>query len=93
MATEVEKLLNRKVVVVSSDGRTYSGILKSFDQTMNLVIENSKEMLYDQKHQYQELTMSTFLIRGENVVLIGESIEDKTDLSLIPGSNLLPVLY
>lgn len=55
------------------DGRNLFGILRSFDQFANLVVQDTVERIYlVAKKQYGELVQDNFLIRGENVVMLGE---------------------
>lgn len=74
-ASLVEEL-DKKLVVVLRDGRKFIGVLRSFDQFANVVLENTVERTYcgdcfGDKH------VGLFLIRGENVVLLGEIDEEE----------------
>ena len=96
MASELEKLINQEVYAVAADGRCYNGLLKCFDQTTNIVIENCKERLHDQRKDYHEPYMGTFLLRGENVVAICEvnkTEASKFDNNLLSGENIPSVQY
>jgi len=48
-----------------------SGVLRSFDQFANLVLESTVERVFVGE-QYGDIPLGLQLIRGENVVLLGE---------------------
>ncbi|CAI5481281.1 unnamed protein product [Closterium sp. Yama58-4] len=62
--------LDKKLLVVLRDGRKIIGILRSFDQFANLVLERTTERIVVGE-QYCDLPLGLYIIRGENVVLIG----------------------
>ncbi|RCH80564.1 Sm-like protein, partial [Rhizopus stolonifer] len=55
-------------MVVLRDGRKLIGILRSFDQ---FVLQDTIERIYV-NGCYGDIPRGVFLIRGENVVLLGE---------------------
>ncbi|KAJ3511658.1 hypothetical protein NMY22_g15584 [Coprinellus aureogranulatus] len=67
-----------KMLVILRDGRKLHGVLRSYDQFANLVLENCYERIYHQ-NLFAERHHGLFLIRGENVVLMGEIDLDKED--------------
>lgn len=66
------------MLVILRDGRKLHGVLRSYDQFANLVLENTYERIYHQ-NLFAERHHGLFLIRGENVVLMGEIDLDKED--------------
>ncbi|KAL7641899.1 UNVERIFIED_CONTAM: hypothetical protein RMT77_007773 [Armadillidium vulgare] len=68
--------LDKKLMVYLRDGRTLIGILRSVDQFANLVLHRTIERIHVGK-QYGDIDRGVILIRGENVVLLGEIDEDK----------------
>lgn len=60
-------------MVVLRDGRKLYGILRSYDQFGNLVLDDTIERLYVDL-EYAEEHLGPFLVRGENVVLVGEIV-------------------
>ncbi|KAL9716207.1 hypothetical protein Ac2012v2_000652 [Leucoagaricus gongylophorus] len=66
------------MLVVLRDGRKLHGVLRSYDQFANLVLEDTVERIYH-GDSYAENWHGLFLIRGENVVLLGEIDLDKED--------------
>ncbi|KAF5273461.1 hypothetical protein FQA39_LY07478 [Lamprigera yunnana] len=63
--------LDKKLMVVLRDGRTLIGYLRSVDQFANLVLHNTIERIHVGK-EYGDIPRGVFIVRGENVVLLGE---------------------
>lgn len=63
-----EKLVN----IVCSDGRNFIGHLISFDQKLNLVLKDCEEREYVKGETMTTQKRGLFMIRGDNVGLIGE---------------------
>jgi len=63
--------VDRKMLVILRDGRKLHGVLRSYDQFANLVLEDTVERIYH-GDVFAESWHGLFLIRGENVVLLGE---------------------
>ncbi|KIY72810.1 Sm-like ribonucleo protein [Cylindrobasidium torrendii FP15055 ss-10] len=70
--------VDRKMLVILRDGRKLQGVLRSYDQFANLVLEDTVERIYH-KNAFADFPRGLFLIRGENVVLLGEIDLDKED--------------
>eukprot|EP00245_Coleochaete_scutata_P004752 TRINITY_DN17687_c0_g1_i1.p1 TRINITY_DN17687_c0_g1~~TRINITY_DN17687_c0_g1_i1.p1 ORF type:complete len:130 (-),score=25.50 TRINITY_DN17687_c0_g1_i1:841-1230(-) len=71
--------LDKKLLVILRDGRKLIGILRSFDQFANVVIEAAVERIIV-GDQFCDLPLGLYVIRGENVVLIGEIDPSRQDL-------------
>jgi len=81
------------MLVVLRDGRKLIGVLRSYDQFANLVLEDTVERIYH-GDVYGDIHRGVFLIRGENVVLVGEIDLDKEDnipLQQVPLEHIIPV--
>ena len=69
--------LDHKQLVVLRDGRKIVGLFRSCDQFANLVLQNPYERIIVGK-QYCDLPLGAiYLVRGENVVLMGRIDEGK----------------
>ena len=55
------------------DGRTLIGYLRSVDQFANLVLHRTIERIHV-NNEYGDIKRGIFIIRGENVVLLGEIV-------------------
>jgi len=83
--------LDKKILVVLRDGRTLIGLLRSIDQFANLVLHRTVERIHVGK-QYGDISRGIFLIRGENVVLLGEvdlEKESKVGLTQVSIEEIL----
>nr|XP_023013300.1 U6 snRNA-associated Sm-like protein LSm1 [Leptinotarsa decemlineata] len=63
--------LDKKLMVLLRDGRTLIGYLRSVDQFANLVLHQTIERIHVGK-EYGDIPRGVFIVRGENVVLLGE---------------------
>merc|ERR1712083_267155 len=70
--------LDKKLMVLLRDGRTLIGFLRSVDQFANLVLHQTIERIHVGKC-YGDIPRGVFVVRGENVVLLGEIDAEKTE--------------
>ncbi|RDX85238.1 Sm-like protein LSM1B [Mucuna pruriens] len=68
-----------KLLVLLRDGRKLMGTLRSFDQFANAVLEGACERVIVGE-LYCDIPLGLYVIRGENVVLIGELDLEKEEL-------------
>lgn len=73
--------LDKKLMVLLRDGRTLIGYLRSVDQFANLVLHQTIERIHVDK-AYGDIPRGVFIVRGENVVLLGEIDQARDE----PGS-------
>lgn len=76
--------VDRKIFVLLRDGRNLFGILRTFDQFANLVLQDTFERIYLQEEgeapaRFGEVYRGVFMVRGENVVMMGELDIDRED--------------
>ena len=76
------------------------GILRSYDQFGNLVLDNTIERYYVDLEWSEEALGGGYLVRGENIVLVGEVDEEefksysrKMSRFRRPLERLLPVYH
>nr|XP_020641825.1 U6 snRNA-associated Sm-like protein LSm1 [Pogona vitticeps] len=71
-----------KHLVLLRDGRTLIGYLRSIDQFANLVLHQTVERIHVGR-KYGDIPRGIFVVRGENVVLLGEiDLEKESDTPL-----------
>ncbi|KAJ8723189.1 hypothetical protein PYW08_003101 [Mythimna loreyi] len=70
--------LDKKLMVLLRDGRTLIGYLRCVDQFANLVLHKTIERIHVGR-EYGDIPRGIFIVRGENVVLLGEIDKDKED--------------
>lgn len=73
--------IDKKLLVVLRDGRTLIGRLRSIDQFANLMLHNTIERIHVGQ-LYGDIPRGIFIVRGENVVLLGEVDESDANSSL-----------
>jgi U6 snRNA-associated Sm-like protein LSm1 len=67
MIEEVDK----KVMIVLRDGRHLTGKLRSFDQFMNLILEDTFERVF-LASKFSDVPLGLYIVRGDTIVLMGE---------------------
>merc|ERR1712039_1007733 len=68
--------LDKRLMVLLRDGRTLIGYLRSVDQFANLVLHRCIERIHV-GNQFGDIPRGVFVVRGENVVLLGEIDEER----------------
>ncbi len=70
-AASLFEQLDKQVMVVLRDGRNLVGVLRSFDQYSNMVLEDTYERHVVQG-KYGDLPLGLYLVRGDSMVMLGE---------------------
>ncbi|KAI0843464.1 Sm-like ribonucleoprotein [Hypoxylon sp. FL0890] len=87
-AAQLLDLTDKKLLVWLRDGRKLTGVLRSWDQFANLVLQSTVERIFATTSEptepqprglYADQSHGIFLVRGENVLLLGEIDLDKDD--------------
>ncbi|EPE27318.1 Sm-like ribonucleoprotein [Glarea lozoyensis ATCC 20868] len=83
-AAQLLDLTDKKLMVALRDGRKLIGVLRSWDQFANLVLQSTIERIFipptpSTPGYYADFPRGIFLVRGENVLLLGEIDLDKDD--------------
>uniref|UniRef100_A0A0D6RB41 U6 snRNA-associated Sm-like protein LSm1 n=1 Tax=Araucaria cunninghamii TaxID=56994 RepID=A0A0D6RB41_ARACU len=79
LSTSLATYLDKKLLVLLRDGKKLVGVLRSFDQFANVVLENTLERIIV-GDLYSDIPLGLYVIRGENVVLIGELDLEREEL-------------
>ncbi|KAK9237564.1 hypothetical protein V1525DRAFT_403551 [Lipomyces kononenkoae] len=77
-AAQLVDCVDKKLLVLLRDGRKLIGILRSFDQYANLVLQDTIERIIVEQ-MYSDIERGVYIVRGENVVLVGEIDPEKED--------------
>lgn len=83
------------ISVITNDGRNIVGTLRGFDQAINLVLEDCHERVYSGTG-VERVPLGLYLVRGDNVALVGEVDEnkdEKIDFSSILAEPLKPIQH
>ncbi|KAG2392222.1 hypothetical protein C9374_012474 [Naegleria lovaniensis] len=88
-AASLSDQLDKKVMVVLRDGKKLIGILRCYDQFVNMTLEKTVERIVVED-KYGDLDVGLYIVRGENVVLMGE-VDDtrETTLKQVPVDEIL----
>ena len=72
-ASSLVEQLDHRLLVILRDGRHLVGVLRSFDQFSNLVLEDTSERRFlKTRNMYAEERLGLFIVKGDNVVMMGE---------------------
>ena len=98
MAAFIETLIGESISVITNDGRNLMGTLKGYDQHTNLILSDAHERVFSQSAGVNCVVLGLYIIRGENIALIGE-VDEKKDadfqkqLGQIRAAPLNPVRH
>ncbi|KAF2248975.1 Sm-like ribonucleoprotein [Trematosphaeria pertusa] len=76
--------LNKKVSVLTIDGRTMVGTLLSCDGSMNLVLQDAIERIIRPREEEvpsEEVPLGLYIIRGDSVAVCGR-VDEELDKSI-----------
>jgi U6 snRNA-associated Sm-like protein LSm1 len=71
--------VDKEVIIATKEagvllGRVFVGVLRSFDQFSNLILDNTVERIYwAETKEYGEKERGTIIIRGESISLVARS--------------------
>jgi len=74
----------------------HQGILKGFDQTINLILMDCQERVFYPDAAPELHQLGLYLLRGENIATVGQVDTDKEseiDLDSLRGEQLKPVVH
>lgn len=96
MASGLEAYVNNTVSIITSDGRNFVGTLKGFDQTINVILDESHERVFSTTAGIEQVVLGLHIIRGDNIAVIGqidESIDSQLVFEMIRGEPLGHVVH
>ncbi|KAI0918722.1 hypothetical protein AcV5_002637, partial [Taiwanofungus camphoratus] len=85
-----------RVLLVLQDGRAIVGVMAGYDQKSNVVLSDSKERVYSMDESVEEIPLGLYLVKGDQIVLIGEldeALDQAVDLSTIRAEPLPAIRY
>jgi U6 snRNA-associated Sm-like protein LSm8 len=88
--------VNQIVTVITCDGRNIVGLMLGFDQTINVILQDCHERVYSLDEGVQQVPLGLYIVRGDNVAVIGEVDEDMelaVDLSKVRAPGLRSVVH
>lgn len=86
MASTLKEWKDKVVCVVTADGRIIVGTMVGHDQVQNLILNDANERVYSTDSEVELVPLGLYVIRGDNVCVIGEFDESKfSDDQTVPG--------
>lgn len=83
--------LQQSVAVITTDGRYFTGILKGYDHSTNLILANTKERVLYEDDSPDIIDLGVYMLRGETVVvcgLIDNEVDQQIDWTKVRGKPL-----
>ncbi|XP_044763296.1 U6 snRNA-associated Sm-like protein LSm8 [Coccinella septempunctata] len=96
MSSGLDTFVNHTVSIITSDGRNFIGTLKGFDQTINIILDESHERVYSTSSGVEQVMLGLHIIRGDNVAIIGlidEDIDNRLNFANIKAEPLNAVVH
>lgn len=88
--------VDKTVSIVTNDGRILIGTLRGFDQSCNVILENTVERIFGTEVAMQEVAVGLYVLRGDDIAILGEldtEKESETDFQKIQAAPLRPVVH
>jgi len=95
-AAPLASMLNARVHLITNDGRHVVGTLRGFDQVTNVILEDCSERVYSSESGVEEAPLGLYMIRGDNVALVGpvdEELDAGLDLAETRAAPLKPIKF
>ncbi|KAL1949041.1 hypothetical protein VTO73DRAFT_10847 [Trametes versicolor] len=92
----LQSYVDQRVLLILQDGRAIVGVMAGYDQKSNVVLSDSKERVYSMDEGVEEIPLGLYLVKGDQIVLIGEvdeAADNAVDLSTIHAEPLPPIRY
>ena len=88
----LQQYINRKILVLTADGRTLVGTLLSCDQVTNIVLSDTVERIIrpqDDPEPSSSVEHGLYLVRGDNITICGlvdEELDQSIDWTKVRGA-------
>ena len=95
-AAQMDAYVNKVVQIITNDGRVIVGVLKGFDQTTNVILEECHERVFSTDAGVEQVVLGLYIVRGDNIAIVGEVDEEKDaelDLNAMTAEPLKPVVH
>lgn len=87
--------VNKRVGVITNDGRMLVGNMLGYDQVCNIVLDKCVERVFEPNQPMQTISsdsLNTFIIRGDDIAVIGEIDSEKDDKESWTGKTVCDIL-
>ena len=84
--------IDKRIMIILRDGRHLVGRLRSFDQFMNLILEDTCERVL-LPGKFCDVPLGLYIVRGDTIVLLGEvdpeTEEEKMGLEKLSAEDMM----
>jgi U6 snRNA-associated Sm-like protein LSm8 len=63
-------MVDARVSVITNDGRHIGGVLRGFDQVVNVILEDCHERVYSTTSGVEHAPLGLYMIRGDNMCVL-----------------------
>jgi len=94
--TSLQGYVDKRVLIVTADGRTILGELKGFDQTTNVILADSVERIWNSEDGPEDSPLGLYVVRGDNIAIVGqidEELNNSTDWSSLRAEPLSEIKH
>jgi len=94
--SSLQGYVDHRVLLILQDGRTIVGVLAGFDQRADVVLADATERIYSTEEGVEEVPLGLYLVKGDQVMLIGEldeALDKSVDLGNIRADPVAPIRY
>jgi U6 snRNA-associated Sm-like protein LSm8 len=95
-AKGLDGYVGETISVITNDGRNIVGVLQGFDQSTNIVLTDCHERVYSTDAPVEQEVLGLYLIRGDNIAVIGEVeeiLDSQIDFNAVRAEPLKPVVH
>lgn len=92
--TGLAEIIDSTISIITNDGRNIVGVLRGYDQATNVIVDDCVERVFSTKAGVEHLELGLYVIRGDNIAVVGELDEDLNrdiDFSSIMAAPLKPL--
>mmetsp|Transcript_33712 Transcript_33712/g.86450 ORF Transcript_33712/g.86450 Transcript_33712/m.86450 type:complete len:97 (+) Transcript_33712:469-759(+) len=96
MSESLQKLVGKKVNVLTNDGKVIVGFLKGFDHITNVILTECEERVYSEDAGVEVEALGLYVIRGDNVAVVGEIdpvLDEQLNLDETCAAPLGPIVH
>ena len=86
MAAMLEGMVDKVVQVVTNDGRNIVGVMKGFDQTTNVILDECHERVFSSDAGVEQVVLGLYIVRGDNMCALLIFIEQPHPITLLSSS-------
>eukprot|EP00035_Acanthoeca_spectabilis_P022240 m.442730 g.442730 ORF g.442730 m.442730 type:complete len:93 (-) comp18846_c0_seq1:1713-1991(-) len=92
----MDQFMNKIVNVVTQDGRVIVGLMKGYDQHLNVILDECHERVFSSDLGVESVVLGLYIVRGDNIGVIGEvdaELDSQIDLSEIMAPPIPAVVH